>query len=84
MSVLERVKSFGKTRKGGILAVLLGILVTVIWVQVEAGAFTRFSHVQGIEPQVNVHPKTGVKFQASLSHPMIIIGLRGNWKLSRM
>ena len=77
MSVLERVKSFGKTRKGGILAVLLGILVTVIWVQVEAGAFTRFSHVQGIEPQVNIHPKTGVKFQASLSHPMIVQGADG-------
>jgi Ca-activated chloride channel family protein len=71
------VKSFGKTRKGGILAVLLGILATVIWVQVEAGAFTRFTHVQGIEPQVNVHPKTGVKFQASLSHPMIVQGADG-------
>ena len=77
MSVLERVKSFGKTRKGGILAVLLAILATVIWVQVEAGAFTRFSHVQGIEPQVNIHPKTGVKFQASLSHPMIVQGADG-------
>lgn len=77
MSVYERVKSFGRTRKGGILAVLLGILVTVIWVQVQAGAFTRFSHVEGIEPQLSVHPKTGVKFQASLSHPMFVQGSDG-------
>ena len=77
MSVLERVKSFGKTRKGGILAVLLGILATVVWVQVEAGAFTRYGQVEGVEPQLSVHPKTGVKFSASLSHPMIVQGSDG-------
>ena len=57
MSVLERVKSFGKTRKGGILAVLLGILATVVWVQVQAGAFTRYGHVEGVEPQLWSIPK---------------------------
>lgn len=77
MSVLERVKSFGKTRKGGVLAVLIAILATVVWVQVQAGAFTRFGHGEGIEPQLSVHPKTGVKFSASLSHPMIVQGSDG-------
>ena len=77
MSALERIKSFGKSRKGGILTVLLGILATVIWVQVEAGAFTRFGHVGVIESPPSVHPKTGVEFQASLSNPMIVQGSDG-------
>jgi len=37
MSALERIKSFGKSRKGGILTVLLGILATVIWVLLFVG-----------------------------------------------
>ena len=77
MSALERIRSFGKSRKGGILTVLLGILATVIWVQVEAGAFTRFGHVGVIESPPSVHPKTGVEFQASLSNPMIVQGSDG-------
>ncbi len=78
MNVLTRFQSFGKSRRGGILALLLGILATVIWVQVRAGAFTAgYPQVSGIDPQPSVHPRTGVQFQASLSQPMIVQGSDG-------
>ncbi|MFB3068012.1 MAG: hypothetical protein ACE1ZI_01975, partial [Acidobacteriota bacterium] len=78
MNVLTRFQSFGRSRRGGILALLLGILATVIWVQVRAGAFTTvYPQVGGIDPQPSVHPRTGVKFQASLSQPMIVQGSDG-------
>ncbi len=77
MNVLTRFQTFGKSRRGGILALLLGILATVLWVQVRAGAFPGYPHVGGVDPQPSVHPKTGVQFQASLSQPMIVQGSDG-------
>ena len=43
----------------------------------QGGAFTGYTHVNGTGSQVSVHPKTGVKFQASLSNPMIVQGHDG-------
>ncbi len=77
MNVLTRFQTFGKSRRGGILALLLGILATVLWVQVRAGAFTGYGQVGGFDPQPSVHPRTGVQFQASLSQPMIVQGSDG-------
>ncbi|MEE8350089.1 MAG: VWA domain-containing protein, partial [Acidobacteriota bacterium] len=77
MNTFTRFKTFGKSRRGGILMLLLGILTTVVWVQVQGGAFTNRGHVNGIGGQISVHPNTGVKFQASLSNPMIVQGADG-------
>ena len=77
MNAFTRFKTFGKSRRGGILTLLLGILTTVVWVQVQGGAFTGYGHVNGNGGQISVHPKTGVKFQASLSNPMIVQGHDG-------
>ena len=77
MNVLTRFKSFGKTRKGGILTLLLGILATVIWVQARGGSFTGLPQWGGGGGQLSVHPRTGVKFHASLSQPMIVQGADG-------
>ncbi len=77
MNVFARFKTFGRSRRGGLLILLLGVLTTVIWLQVQGGAFTGYGHVNGTGGQVSVHPKTGVKFQASLSNPMIVQGTDG-------
>ena len=74
MNVLTRFKSFGKSRKGGVLTLLLGILATVIWVQLPGGSFTGHGQSGGVGGQLSVHPGTGVKLQASLTQPMIVQG----------
>ena len=75
MTTLNRFNSFGKTRKGGVLALLLAVLATVIWVQLQGGSFTVPENGQ-IGPR-SIHPKTGVVLQASLSQPMIVQGSDG-------
>ena len=77
MNAFTRFKTFGKSKRGGILILLLGILTTVVWIQVQGGAFAGYGHVTGNGGQISVHPKTGVKFQASLSNPMIVQGHDG-------
>ncbi|MEE8161061.1 MAG: hypothetical protein V3T61_05445, partial [Acidobacteriota bacterium] len=74
MNALNRLTSFGRSRRGGILVLLLGILATVIWVQVRAGAFTGYGVLGSSNHQLSVHPKTGVQLRASLSQPMIVQG----------
>jgi Ca-activated chloride channel homolog len=75
MNVLTRFQSFRKSRKGGILTLLLGVLATVIWVQLQGGSFSGYGQVDG--GQLSVHPRTGVKLQASLTQPMIVQGADG-------
>ncbi len=77
MNLFARFRTFGRSRRGGLLILLLGMLTTVIWLQVQGGAFTGYGHVNGSGGQVSVHPQTGVKFQASLSNPMIVQGTDG-------
>ncbi len=77
MNVVNRLTSFGRSRRGGTLVLLLGILATVIWVQVQAGAFTGYGGVGNNNQQWSVHPRTGVQLRASLSQPMIVQGSDG-------
>jgi Ca-activated chloride channel family protein len=77
MNAFTRFKTFGKSTRGGILILLLGILTTVVWVQVQGRTFTSTSHVNGTGGQISVHPRTGVEFQASLSNPMVVQGHDG-------
>ena len=79
MNLLTRFKTFGKSRKGGALTLLLSILATLIWVQFPGGSLIKTGGelTGGLTGQVSVHPGTGVKLQASLSQPMIVQGSDG-------
>lgn len=79
MNVLTRFNSIGKSPKAGVLAVLVGILATLVWVQLRGSSVTVPAHIRpgGVSTSSSVHPGTGVNFQASLSQPMIVQGSDG-------
>ena len=75
-SLLRRSISFGKSRRGGFLALALGVLATLIWVQVQ-GRTTNYTGgpICGIENHLSsIHPKTGIELRALLSQPMVVHG----------
>ncbi len=82
MKVFSRFRTFSESKRGGILILLLGLLVTAVWVQAWGWSSTDRGLVTGSGSGVSVHPDTGVEFQASLSNPMIVQGQDGTVYLS--
>jgi len=75
-TLIRRLNSLGKSRKGGILVLALGILATLIWVQIQ-GKTTAGVTVHGGGPSPllsSTHPKTGIQLRANLSQPMVVQG----------
>jgi len=74
--LLRRTISLGKSPRGGVLALALGVLATFIWVQIQGRAtVTSGSQICGSENQLSsVHPKTGIELRATLSQPMVTLG----------
>ena len=72
MTAGNRFRSFGASRRGGVLALLLSVLATLVWIQLRGET--------GISPGVSQTPSppnTGVQFHASISQPMIVQGSDG-------
>ncbi len=75
-TLVRRLNSLGKSRKGGILVLALGVLATLIWVQIQ-GEPTAGStgHGGGTSPLLSsTHAKTGIQLRATLSQPMVVQG----------
>ena len=72
MKIFSRLASLAKTRRGSVLTLFVLLLATVSWVHIlqDASGSSPVSRSKVISH----HPKTGVKFQASLSHSMIVQG----------
>ena len=75
-NLLRRLISFGRSGRGGVLALALGVLATFIWVQIQGSATVSSSgQICGSENQwSSVDPKTGIELRAALSQPMVIQG----------
>jgi Ca-activated chloride channel family protein len=74
-TLLARLNSLGKSRKGGFLVLGLTVLATLAWVQIQGRTTTGLTNHNGSSPLLSsIHPKTGIQLRANLSQPMVLQG----------
>ncbi len=76
MDILKRLRSLGDSQRAGIIALLLAVASTVIWVQLASGGPTALPG-GGVTSRAS-NNGTGVQFVATLSNPKVVQGADGS------